>query len=314
VKKDGTLDKTRDATDARASQGQAVGRAVTLLLLPSNSLVVLGPAWATLCGACAADNWRWDGDRFLALVVTLFVTEVLWGSWRAQLVDMDWDSYVAAHPLPEPGDPVPALPYTAPNSPLGRALRRWGQVRRWIRETLPAERRGALLALPILPPVLLLFSALVGGQTFILSLAALALSLLEWRLARRGRTHSAPQAGLEIGLSWLAGHIAFAPLTTTSFSLACCYALAYQGALAYQSLERRSWALRALYLGQAAAVVAVLAQRHPSAPLAATGIGLLLAPQLLLLVRSQSGESASEYLRRAIPFMMIAMPIAAWVA
>jgi hypothetical protein len=169
------------------------------------------------------------------------------------------------------------------------------------------------LALPILPPVILLLSVLVGRQMFALSLAALALSLLEWRLARRGHTHSALQAGLEIGLSWLAGHIAFASLTTTSFSLACCYALAYQGALAYQHLERRSWALRALYLGQTAALVTVLAQRHPSAPLVATVIGLLLAPQLLLLVHPQTGEPDGEYMRRAIPFMMIAMPIAAWV-
>jgi len=313
VNKQDDLPETANPS-TQPSPAQAVGRAVTLLLLPSNAAVVLGPAWATLCGACAAGNWRWDGSTLLALVVTLFLTEILWGSWRAQLVEMDWDGYLAVHPLPARGDAVPMLPYTTPASPLGRALGRWGQIRRWIRETLPVERRGALFALPILPPLTLLLSALIGVHTVTLSLAALALSLLEWRLARRGHAHSALQAGLEIGLSWLAGHTIFSPLTAASFSLACCYAIAYQGALAYQRPGHRSWALPALYSGQVAALIVVLAQGHPRAPLVATGIGLLLAPQLLLLARSQSGKADNGYLRRAIPFVMLAMPLAAWVA
>jgi hypothetical protein len=300
-------------TSAHQERARTIGRALTLLLLPANSVVALGPAWATLCGVCAAGNWQWDGRLLLALIVTLFLTEVLWASWRAQLVDMDWHGYLATHPLPPHGDPLPTLPYTTSRSPLGRAIGRWGQVRRWVRETLPPERRGAILTLPILPPVILLLSVLVGGQTLTLSLAALAISLLEWRLARQRRMHSAPQAGLEIGLSWLAGHVVFAPLTTASFTLACCYAIAYQGALAYHSPQRRSWALLLLYLGQAAAIVAALAQGRPGAPLAATGIGLLLAPQLLLLARFRE-NSPQRYLQRAVPFMMVAMPIAAWMA
>jgi hypothetical protein len=157
----------------------------------------------------------------------------------------------------------------------------------------------------------------------VLSIAAICLSLLEWRLARRGTPLSAPQAGLEIGLSWLAGHLVFASLTPASFILACAYATAYQGALLYQGHatgkhpQGFGWALGALYLGQAAALVTVLASQRPGASLAAVVLGLLIAPQLLLLAQPTVGTAEPhyrQYLARAVPFVALAMPIAAWVA
>jgi hypothetical protein len=290
---------------------------VTLSLLPSGSAVALGPVWAALCGAWAAGSWRWESEALLALVVTIFCVEVLWSSWRAQLIDLDWAAYLARHPLPTRGDPMLTLPYTTPWSPVGRALKGWAQLRRWMRETLSPERRGAVLALPVLPPLILLLSALVSWQLLVLSLAALALTLIEWRIARRGSTHTALQAGLEIGLSWLAGHVAFAPLTAISFTLACGYALSYQGALACTcprdaGPEGRSWPLALFFGGQLVALVVVLLGGKPGAPVAATGMGLLLAPQWLLLARLQTGKGGVDYLRRAAPFLMLAMPIAAW--
>ena len=139
------------------------------------------------------------------------------------------------------------------------------------------------------------------------------------RIARRGGTHTALQAGLEIGLSWLAGHLVFAPLTAISLTLACGYALTYQGALACTCSrdagpERHSWPLALFYGGQSVALIVVLLGGKPGAPVAATGMGLLLAPQLLLLTRLQTGELGIDYLRRAVPFLMLAMPIAAWAA
>ena len=306
-----------NASTDEAYPTRAVGRTVTLSLLPSGPAVALGPVWAVLCGAWAADGWRWESEALLALVVTIFIAEVLWSSWRAQLIDLAWAAYLAAHPLPARGDPVFTLPYTTPWSPLGHALKRWAQLRRWMRETLSAERRGAILALPILPPLIVLLSALVSWQLLALSLAALALVLIEWRIARRGGTHTALQAGLEIGLSWLAGHLAFAPLTAISFTLACGYALSYQGALACTCPPdarpgRHSWPLALFYGGQIVALVTVLLGGKLGAPVAATAMGLLLAPQWLLLARLQAGERGIHYLRRAAPFLMLAMPIAAW--
>jgi hypothetical protein len=253
----------------------------------------------------------------LALVATVFVTEALWASWRTHLVDTNWRAYLAAHPLPPHGDRLPWLPYTTPASPLGRALKRWGQVRLWARETLGTSQQGSVLALPVLPPLILFLSALVSWHLLVLSFAALSLSLLEWRLARRGAALSAPQAGLEIGLSWLAGHLVFAPLTPGSLILACAYAIAYQGTLICQRhatelrLQTMGWGLGALYFGQIVALILVLAAGRPGASLAATVLGLLIAPQLLLLAR---GPHSHRYLARAVPFFALAMPIAAWMA
>ena len=48
------------------------------------------------------------------------------------------------------------------------------------------------------------------------------------------------------------------------------------------------------------------------AALAAMTLGVLGAPQLLLVARLNSGEQNAWYLRHAAPFLMIAMLVAAW--
>jgi hypothetical protein len=315
--------QVKDVPGKPTSLPQVVGRTVTLMLVPTGSTVPFGPVWAALCGAWASGSWRWEGHVLLALVMALFIAEALWSTWRAQLIDMDWANYVAAHPLPPPGGPASGLPYTTPWSPLGRLHSRWAQVRRWMVETLPIERRGALLALPALPPLILLLSALVGWQMLVLSVAALSLALIEWLIARRGRAHIAPRAALEIGLSWLAGHAALGQLSWESFTLACCYSLAYQGILSLsaapedrmseqrQGHAARPWSLALFYGGQVAATIALLL-RERRALWAATAMGVLLAPQLLLLSGFEIDERGAWYVRRAAPFAMLAMAIAAW--
>jgi hypothetical protein len=148
-----------------------------------------------------------------------------------------------------------------------------------------------------------------------LSAAALSLAAIEWRVARRGDAHEALQAGLEIGLSWLAGHTVFGSLTWTSFALACSYAVAYQGALSLGRRDR-AWSLALLYGGQAMAALWLLLPGHPSpvnAAYAALGMGVLLVPQLLLLSGFETNGHEAWYVRRAAPFVMAAMALAAWV-
>jgi hypothetical protein len=280
-----------------------------------------------LCGLCAAISWQrgsddlsslFDGslaNTLLALLLTMFIAEVLWGTWRALLVDLDWGRLFAAHPLPDHGDPVLQLPYTAPWSPMGRLLGQWGRARRWLREAASTEARGALSSFPVLPPLILLLSTVVGWQLVVLSLAALSLTLIEWLVARRRRSHEALQAGLEIGLCWLAGHSTLHPLTWSSLTLACCYSIAYQGALSLTRTRsaadhHRSGSLALLFGGQAAAFVLLVLLRHP---LPATIVGVLLAPQLLLVPRLGPGAQSRWYLQRAVPFLMIAMLVAALV-
>ena len=292
---------------------RAIGRALTFVLLPTGSAVLLGPLWSVLCGAMAAGPvWPLDGATVLGFVLVILIAEGLWSTWRALLVDLNWGNYILNHPLPSSGDPVPRLLYTAPWSPLGRQLGRWSRLRRWMRETLSVERRGALVTLPILPPISLLLSTAVSREMTCLSLAAMALSTVEWRVSRQGRSHYALRAGLEVGLSWLAGHLVFRSLTPSSFVLACCYALAYQGAITLDD-SRRAWSAGLLCGGQTAAIVLVISRTHPLAMQASIALSFLLVPQLLLLSRLWQRDQHIWYLRRAVPFLMVAMPIAAWV-
>jgi hypothetical protein len=168
-----------------------------------------------------------------------------------------------------------------------------------------------------------MLSVIVGWQMAILSLVAGALSLIEWRVARMGNAHYALQSATLLGLGWLAGHSAFASITLTSLILACCHALAYQGALYFAQEDVQpgdrdtdrghgiSWPLLLLYAGQGAALALLILLGRP---LAATLLGALLAPQLLLLSGLDAGAPSTRrlYIRRAIPFMMTAMLIAAW--
>lgn len=299
--------------DDQASSSRTIGHALTVLLFPTGAMAALGPLWALLCGTMASGRWRWQADRLLSLLLTLVIVEALWSTWRAILVDMDWGAYVAAHPWPDRGDPLSLPLYVTPWSPLGHLFVTWARVRRWMRETLPAERRGALLAMPFLPPLILLLSVTAGQPMVLLSLATLALSLIEWRVSRRGSSHRSLQAAMEVGLSWLAGHAVFAPLTWPSFTLACCYALVYQGALSLEDAScqpgRRSWTVALMYGGQICALCLLVLLQHPFAALLS---GLICAPQGLLLADSKPGEPRTGHLRRAAPFMALSMLVAAW--
>ncbi len=274
-----------------------VGRFFTLLLVPRAG-AVFGPAWAVLCGALASGRWRWERDALLGFVLTLFIVEVLWSTWRALLIDLDWE---AAPPMPERGDPMPSLPYVMPRSPLGRFLRWAGRVRRWVREELPPERRGALLSLIAIPFAVLLLSALVNRQVLILSFAALALIGLEWRCARGT---SAPRAVVEIALGWVGGHLSMGELSWASPVMACCYALSYQGAFSLG----RNYALPFIVGGQAAAATLLFTRGTTGAVI----VSLLIVPQLLLATQLTEIGVREWYLRRIAPFVALSMAVAAW--
>jgi len=298
---------------------QAVGRVATLTLVPSAVAVPLGPAWAVLSGVIAAGHWRWQGSTLLSLIVVAFIAEILWSSWRAQLVDAGWKQWAQTHPLPTRGAPMPTLPYTQPDSPLGRSLACIGRVRLWIQEVLPDERRGALIATFALPPLILLLSALVSMHMLTLSVAALSIVILEWRAAAKEENHDALRAVLEIGFSWLAGHLVVAPLTPVSLILACCYATSYQGILSVERLHgpddrRGARPFSFLLSGQLVAGLVVLLTGREAPHLGAVVLGFLIVPQLLLLAGASLPDHSHAYARRVASFLMLAMPIAAWAA
>ena len=302
---------------ARPPVETSLASTIAVLVVPSRSPLALVPLWAVLCGACMAYARGTQAPHspqvLLALVLAVAIVGVLWSTWRALLVDVDWAARFRRHPLPAPRL-LSGLPYTTPWSPLGRLVTRAGQLRRWSQD-VPLEIGAARYTLLVLPALILVLSALAGWPLLLLSLAALSLSLLERRAAQAGQAHAALRAGMQVGLGWLAGHVTLAPLTWTAVTLACCYAIAYQGALGLAArADTRTWrALPWLYGGQVAAIgLLALLDR----PLTAAFAAFLLAPQWLLLValgRARAQDSAhARYLQRALPFYLLATLAAAW--
>lgn len=297
---------------ARLQDRPAVGRTITLLLDPTRTRVAVGPALAALCGALASNGWQWQAERLLKLLLVLFLVEGLWSTWRALLVDIDWPTLARTHPPPTRGT-MPDLPYLTPWSPLGKIVSGWSRLHRWARESLPHLQGSALMTLPFLPVLTLALSALLGRPWLNLSLLALALSSLEWFSTRRQPWQPSLQAIVQIVSSWMAGHLVFAPLSNFSLTLACAYALSYQGGLYLNdsrcTVEQQPWALSLLFGGQIFAAGALAWREHT---IAAMLLGLLLVPQLLLRWQLDTARPRTGYLSHAAPFIGAAMVIAAW--
>jgi hypothetical protein len=317
------------SADREPAVEKALGSSVAFLVIPGRSILAIVPFWAVLCGAwmghaqVAPVPHEMRAQTLLALLLVVVLVGVLWSTWRALLVELDWEDTFRRYPLPAPRL-ISGLPYTTPWSPVGRLVSRSNQLRHWSRD-VPLEVRSAWHTLLVLPALILALSALAGWKQILLSLAALALSLIERRVARGGDAHIALRAGMQVGLGWLAGHAVVAPLSWTAAALACCFAIAYQGALGLSLAPlkpgSRDRSLLFLHGGQAAALclLTVLAR-----PLTAAFAGFLLAPQWLLLpglktehtpeaTRDTSQASAQTwYLQRVLPLSMVAMLAAAW--
>lgn len=299
--------------DPALDRSPAIGQTITFFLAPTGAHVALGPALAALCGVLASNGWQWQAERMLALLLVVFIVEGLWSTWRVLLVDIDWTARMAAAPLPKHGDALPAFPYLTPWSPVGRVIDGWGRLRRWARETLSPAQNNALMTLPYLPVLTLALSLLLGHSFLLLSLSALALAVLEWVVARRQTWHKSIQATIQIILSWMAGHLVFASLTGFSLTLACAYALSYQGALYLNdrrcTVDQHPWALGLLFGGQVFVAGALALNEHT---VAAVLLGLLLVPQLLPRWQLNTAQPPADYLSRIAPFLGVAMAIAAW--
>jgi hypothetical protein len=305
-----------DKSHSSAYSEQADRQGIFLLLMPITSIVAIVPAWSVLCGALTAHSGRrpfeggFDPYAGIALALVVFVVQVLWGTIRALLINKDRDPFAVDLPdapalLPK-RHRIPRLPYVTPGSPLARLGQKWRRA---------FQRPEDRLTLALVPLLTLLLSSVIGWQAIVLSVAAMSISLIESRLTRQDKTSSALQSATLVGLGWLAGHTAFAPLTWITVTLSCCYAIAYQGALELErdnaSPARHSrlpWALGLLYGGQTAALVLLITLARP---LAAASAGFLLAPQWLLLALLETG-SCRSYVRHAVPFVTAAMLSAAW--
>jgi hypothetical protein len=274
--------------------------------------------WAVLCGALASnqlglidvqDSWT---DDLLNLVLVVLLAELAWGSLWDLATGPDWFRLLAGTPEgtggwpPERPAALPSLPYSQPASPGGRLV--WGLNRLlgWWRETFwPTAGRGLLgiLAAAVLATVLtLLLPARLGP----LNLALVALVGLGVIQRRHGRAPAAVQACFQVGLTWLAGHAAFAPVGRPSLILALAFVLATWGVLrAGEGLPRGLWLVNG---GQVVAVGLLVWLRQP---LPAGLAGLLLLGQIVQQPALRFGPEPEKRVDRLWPWLMAAMLVAA---
>ena len=272
------------------------------------------PLWATVCGAVAAAAALPTPTGVARLLLALFLVELGWGELWLAVVATDWATPLGRWqrwkyepPHPSSGDAAigrehePALPYARPGSPADRLARWLAQLTSW----------GRMIFLPLAGPALgsalvglllsLAVSAVLGRDFLLLTLGLLASAQLV-ALASGGRGGAGPGAGLafRVGLGWLAGHLAFAPLTLPPAALALTFSLAVSGAEDSPGRARRALWVGG-YLG--ALLLLVVLQR----PLAVPFVAFLALPPLL----TDTTEGAPGWLRRYGLWLAAAMLLSA---
>lgn len=266
----------------------------------------LGPAWASLCGVVASGGFGWQGGDFLRLALLILLVDGGWGTLWAALGSTNWATPLRRWRNWHYGDPARRLPYTLPGSPGDWASRWMGQLRAWWRDIFWPTCGPAFSAIVVALPVTALLGVLLGPELLLLSAAAFA--VMQLGLAWEGGRGNVPpgwDAAIAVTLPWLAGHVAFGPLTLNSVGLALAFALAWGGAW----WARSAWG-RALGIGaQLLAAALLVALYHP---LAAGLLLLLLTPQMVLLPWLRRGQPPSWYARHTRPWLMAAMLVAAW--
>jgi hypothetical protein len=262
--------------------------------------------WAVLCGALASGGLHWDGDALWTLALVLLLAELGWGSLWDLITNGHWLQALGQGWPPQRGGATPRLPYTQPRSPAGRLFGALGRLVAWWRETGWPTAGGALLGSVAAAVLVVALSLLLPDPIRLLNAALLALlGLGLWQRAQ-ARGPLLGGALVQVGLGWLAGHLAFAPIAGPPLLLATCFALSFWGAMRLK--EGRRGALWLLDGGQVA-VVAVLAALKQ--PLAAFAVGMLLLGQVALQPGLAAGADRDQALRRTWPWLMAAMLVAA---
>ncbi len=208
--------------DESFSTRPVAGRWMAIDFRPTRPLTILGPAWATLCGAIASGGLNWRGQSVLFFILSFILCDALLGAWRAL-----WFGSELRAALTRASNRTQIWQdYDAPSGRWARfrwqIKRRIDFLRRVIWPLIDSEIIGMLFA-GILGVSL---SAVLGTAPMILTGVAMILALLE------GRVGSARGAGLrsitEIAIPWLITQSAFLSFSFWSLAMALLFTLIYR--------------------------------------------------------------------------------------
>jgi hypothetical protein len=289
-------------------------------LIPARLIGLQGclsqPLWggmgvlAVFCGALASNQIQWNGEGILTLLLVLLLSGLGWGSIWNLAVGVDWFPSLAEHWPPVRQVSLPSLPYTLPGSPGGRLARWLGQLVGWWRESFAATHRLALTGLMSAVVVTAVLSLILPDRIRFLNAAVVALVGIGGAQRLRGTSPLAALALLQVGLGWLAGHLAFAEMNVVSWVVALSFTLAVLGVLRVgEGLPGGLWLLNG---GQIAIVILLVALKQP---LAGGVVGMFLLGQIALQpsLHLDDGAVCTVFCRRSWPWLMGAMLVAALV-
>ncbi len=262
--------------------------------------------WAVLCGALASGGLRWDDEALWILALVLLLTELGWGSLWDLITNGGWLQGLAEGWPPQRRGATPRLPYTQPGSPADRLFGRLGRLVAWWRETGWPAAGGALLGCVAAAVLVLVLGLALPRSLRPLHGTLVALTGLGLWQRARGRAPLLSGALVQVGLGWLAGHLAFAPMGGFSLLLALSFTLCLWGAMRLK--EGRRGALGLLDGGQVAVVTVLVMLKQP---LAAFAVGMLLLGQVALQPGLATEEDRDRALGRSWPWLMAAMLVAA---
>ncbi len=210
------------------------GKFILLSVRPGTSLQALVPLWATLWGAVVGSSGAILRADVARLLLVLILVEVGWGElWRA-LTATDWATplhrwqhwHLGTFPLRASWP----LPYTRPGSPAHRLGVWLTQLVSW-GETVFLPAAGSALGTAVISALIsLALAAALGRDLLLLTLGVLAMAqLAALSSGGRGTVGTGWNAAIRVGLPYLAGHLAFAPLTFPSLAVAGAFSLAFSG-------------------------------------------------------------------------------------
>jgi hypothetical protein len=259
-----------------------------------------------LCGALASHNLRWEGEALLNLALVLLLAELAWGSLWDLAAGTDWFRPLVEHWPPARPAVWRGLPYTQPRSPGGRVIRGLNRCTGWWREAFWPASGPALAGVGVAAALAVVLALLLPSRLSPLYAVLVALLGLGVVQRRRGKDSLAGLSLVQVGMSWLAGHLAFAGMSLASLGLALCFAAAALGMLKVDDGQRGG-----LWLVNGGQATGALWLASFGQPLAASAVGLLLFGQVALQPALQAQDPPQRITPRAWPWLMAAMLIAA---